>query len=122
MVTQALLVTSNDIFENLFKLFLQLISSFKQSPLLVNRHGHRNFMIKIRSITSGFHDVDNSIENGDDDSDKDGSEKIISGVDKSWKPGNFLQARIIATSYFGKFSGPIAPVFVELRYGVILKI
>lgn len=79
-------------------------------------------MIKIRSIISGFHDVDNSTDNDDDDSDKDGSEKIISGVVESWKPGNFLQARIIATSYFGKFSGPIAPVFVELRYGVILKI
>lgn len=40
-------------------------------------------MIKIRSITSGSHDVDNSIDNGDDDSDKDGSEKIISGVVES---------------------------------------
>lgn len=79
-------------------------------------------MIKIRSITSGFDDVDNSTGNGDDDSDKDGGEKIISGVVKSWNPENFLQARIIATSYFGKFSGPIPPVFVELRYEVILKI
>lgn len=40
-------------------------------------------MIKIRSITSGFDDVDNSTGNGDDHSDKDGGEKIISGVVKS---------------------------------------
>ena len=60
-------------------------------------------MVKIRNMISDFDDADDSTDDGDDnDSHKDGGEKILSGMIERWIPGNFLQARIIAASYFRK--------------------